>query len=117
MKSIRSHVPASDSLSNKANPPEDMASPKVIIEKLANFIVRALVDQPQHVNINALVTSSSIIIEVMTAPEDIGKVIGKGGQTAKAIRKIMSAVATKFNMKSLFQIIEPRPALKTGTHN
>ena len=46
------------------------------------------------------------ILELKVAPDDVGKVIGKGGQTAKALRKILSAAATKLHKKSLLQIIE-----------
>ena len=49
---------------------------------------------------------SSVIIELRVAPDDVGKVIGKGGQTAKALRKILSAAATKLRKKSLLQIVE-----------
>ena len=55
---------------------------------------------------NCIEGENSIIIELKVAPDDIGKVIGKGGQTAKAMRKVLSAAATKLKKKSLLQIVE-----------
>jgi hypothetical protein len=76
------------------------------MEKLVKYIAEALVDRPEEVHVKAIEGENSIIIELRVAPDDVGKVIGKGGQTAKAIRKILSAAATKLKKKSLLQILE-----------
>ena len=76
------------------------------MEKLVKYIAEALVDHPEEVEVRSIEGENSIIIELKVAPDDVGKVIGKGGQTAKAIRKILSAAATKLKKKSLLQIIE-----------
>ena len=76
------------------------------LKDLIKFIAEALVDFPDKVDVVAMESQNSIILELKVAPEDVGKVIGKGGQTAKAMRKILSAAATKLNKKSLLQIIE-----------
>lgn len=76
------------------------------MEKLVKYIAEALVDRPEEVQVKSIVGENSIIIELRVAPDDVGKVIGKGGQTAKAIRKILSAAATKLKKKSLLQILE-----------
>mgnify|MGYP006277446395 FL=1 len=76
------------------------------MEKLVQYIAEALVDHPEEVEVRSIEGENSIIIELKVAPDDVGKVIGKGGQTAKAIRKILSAAATKLKKKSLLQIIE-----------
>lgn len=73
---------------------------------LIQLIAEALVDDPENVNVTAIESETSIIIELKVATDDIGKVIGKGGQTAKAMRKVLSAAATKLRKKSLLQIIE-----------
>lgn len=73
---------------------------------MVQFIAEALVDFPEKVEVKAVEGENSIILELRVAPEDVGKVIGKGGQTAKAIRKIVSAAATKERKKSLLQIVE-----------
>jgi len=76
------------------------------MEKLVQYIAEALVDHPEQVQVKSIMGENSIIIELKVAPDDVGKVIGKGGQTAKAIRKILSAAATKLKKKSLLQILE-----------
>jgi hypothetical protein len=78
----------------------------VLMEKLVQYIAEALVDHPEQVQVKSIMGENSIIIELKVAPDDVGKVIGKGGQTAKAIRKILSAAATKLKKKSLLQILE-----------
>ena len=76
------------------------------MENLVKYIAEALVDHPEQVQVKSIMGENSIIIELKVAPDDVGKVIGKGGQTAKAIRKILSAAATKLKKKSLLQILE-----------
>ena len=73
---------------------------------LVKYMAEALVDHPEQVKVNVEEGESSIIFELKVAPDDVGKVIGKGGQTAKAMRKIISAAATKLKKKSLLQIVE-----------
>lgn len=77
-----------------------------MMEDLVKFIAEALVDHPEEVRVKSIEGTNSIIIELKVAKDDVGKVIGKGGQTAKAIRKILSAAATKLKKKSLLQILE-----------
>jgi predicted RNA-binding protein YlqC (UPF0109 family) len=76
------------------------------MKDLVRYIAEALVDHPEKVEVNCVEGENSIIIELKVAPDDVGKVIGKGGQTAKAMRKILSAAATKLKKRSLLQIIE-----------
>jgi uncharacterized protein len=83
------------------NPPAELT-----LKQLIQYIAEALVDFPDQVEVKAIESDTSIILELKVAPDDIGKVIGKGGQTAKAMRKVLSAAATKLRKKSLLQIIE-----------
>jgi len=76
------------------------------LKELIEYIAMSLVDQPRDVEVKSVESENSIIIELRVAPNDVGKVIGKGGQTAKALRKILSAAATKHRKKSLLQIVE-----------
>ncbi len=76
------------------------------LKELIEYIAKSLVDQPKDVEVKSVESENSIIIELRVAPNDVGKVIGKGGQTAKALRKILSAAATKHRKKSLLQIVE-----------
>lgn len=77
-----------------------------IMRDLVQYISEALVDKPDEVSVTVIEGENSIILELKVAPDDVGKVIGKGGQTAKALRKILSAAATKLKKKSLLQIVE-----------
>ncbi len=79
---------------------------ELTMKQLVEYIAKALVDFPEKVEVNAVESQMSVILELKVAPEDVGKVIGKGGQTAKAMRKILSAAATKLHKKSLLQIVE-----------
>ena len=76
------------------------------MEKLVRFMAEALVDQPEQVDVKVIEGDSCIILELKVARDDIGKVIGKGGQTAKSMRKILSAVGNKLKKKSHLQIVE-----------
>lgn len=76
------------------------------LKELVQYIAEALVDDPKNVTITSVESETSVILELRVAQEDVGKVIGKGGQTAKALRKILSAAATKHKKKSLLQIVE-----------
>ena len=76
------------------------------MKNLVQFMAEALVDHPEQVDVKMVEGENSVILELKVAPDDIGKVIGKGGQTAKAMRKILSAAATKLKKKSLLQIVE-----------
>lgn len=76
------------------------------IEELVQHMAEALVDYPEKVSVNKVEGENSVIIELRVSPDDVGKVIGKAGATAKAMRKILSAAATKVKKRSLLQIIE-----------
>ncbi len=76
------------------------------MKDLVMYMAQALVDHPEQVEVNAVEGESSVILELKVAQDDVGKVIGKGGQTAKAMRKVLSAAATKLKKKSMLQIIE-----------
>ena len=77
-----------------------------IMRDLVQYISEALVDKPDEVKVHVVEGENSIILELKVASDDVGKVIGKGGQTAKAMRKILSAASTKLRKKSLLQIVE-----------
>ncbi len=69
-------------------------------------IVKALVDQPDEVSVNEIEGSHTIILEVRVAKMDMGKVIGKKGRTAHAIRTILSAASGKIRKRYMFELIE-----------
>ncbi|AEF17382.1 KH domain-containing protein [Thermoanaerobacterium saccharolyticum] len=73
--------------------------------ELVKFIAKSLVDNPDAVQINEIEGEQSIIIELKVAPEDMGKVIGKQGRIAKAIRTVVKAAATKEKKRVIVEII------------
>lgn len=73
---------------------------------LVKVIATSLVDNPESVEVREIEGSQSIIIELKVAPEDMGKVIGKQGRIAKAIRTVVKAAATKDNKRVVVEIIQ-----------
>ena len=69
-------------------------------------IARALVDDSDRVTVREVERESVIVIELRVAQNDIGKVIGKQGRTARAIRTILNANATKLRKRAVLEIIE-----------
>ncbi len=65
------------------------------MHELVTMMVRGLVDQPEQVVVNKVEGERSIIFEVRVAPDDLGKVIGKGGRIANALRTLVRAAGTK----------------------
>jgi predicted RNA-binding protein YlqC (UPF0109 family) len=77
------------------------------VEKdLVEYIVKSLVDSPEEVTVNVIEGEKSTILELKVATEDIGKVIGKQGRIAKAIRTILSASATKSGKHAVLEILD-----------
>ena len=76
------------------------------MKELVEFLARALVDDIGRVEVSEISGSQTTIIELKVAKEDIGKVIGRQGKTAEAIRTILSCAAAKHNKRYNFQIID-----------
>lgn len=76
------------------------------LKELIEFIARALVDHPDQVKVSEVEGEKTSVIELTVAKEDLGKVIGKQGRTARAIRTILSAASTKLRKRSVLEIIE-----------
>ena len=74
--------------------------------ELVEFIAKALVDNPDEVRVNEVEGSQSLIIELRVAQEDMGKVIGKQGRIAKAIRTVVKAAAIKNDKRVVVEIIQ-----------
>lgn len=74
--------------------------------ELVEFIAKTLVDNPDEVSVNEVEGSQSIIIELKVAPDDMGKIIGKQGRIAKAIRTVVKAAAIKDNKRVVVEIIQ-----------
>ena len=77
------------------------------VKELLEHIIKAIVDKPEQVEIREIPGERVVIYELKVASEDLGKVIGKEGRTAKAIRTIISAVSLKRGKKAIVDILEP----------
>ena len=71
-------------------------------------IAKRLVDNPDEVEVSFIEGKSTAIIELRVAKEDVGKVIGKSGRTANALRVLLSAVASRHGQKVVLEIIEDK---------
>ncbi len=75
------------------------------MSELVEIIAKALVDNPEMIEVKEVQGEQSIIIELKVAPEDMGKVIGKQGRIAKAIRTVVKAAASKEHKRVMVEII------------
>ncbi|MGE5840621.1 MAG: KH domain-containing protein [Deltaproteobacteria bacterium] len=76
------------------------------MKELITYIAKALVDKPEEVVVTEIEGEQTSVLELKVAKEDLGKVIGKQGRTARAMRTILSAASTKINKRSVLEIIE-----------
>ena len=76
------------------------------MKELIKYIAQALVDNPDRVEVTEVEGEQTSVIELKVAKEDLGKVIGKQGRTARAMRTILSAASTKINKRAVLEIIE-----------
>lgn len=74
--------------------------------ELVKLIAQALVENPDAVEVNEVEGAQSVIIELRVSPDDMGKVIGKQGRIAKAIRTVVKAAATKTNKRVTVEIVQ-----------
>jgi len=76
------------------------------MKELILYIAKALVDKPEDVVVTEIEGEQTSVIELKVAKEDLGKVIGKQGRTARAMRTILSAASTKIRKRSVLEILE-----------
>ena len=76
------------------------------MKDLVESIAKALVDHPEQVIVNAVEGEQVTVLELRVAPDDLGKVIGRQGRTAKAIRTVLSAAGTKMRKRFTLEILE-----------
>lgn len=77
-----------------------------MLKELIEFMARALVDNPEKVEVSEIEGEQTSVLELRVAKEDLGKVIGKQGRTARAMRTILSAASTKIRKRAVLEIIE-----------
>ncbi len=76
------------------------------MKELVEIIAKALVDFPDEVVVNEKETDKSLVLELKVSPQDMGKVIGKQGRIAKAIRSVVKAAASKEDKKVIVDILQ-----------
>ncbi|MCP4681516.1 MAG: KH domain-containing protein [Desulfobacterales bacterium] len=76
------------------------------MKDLIEYIAKSLVDKPDEVSVVEVEGEQTSVLELKVAKEDLGKVIGKQGRTARAMRTILSAASTKIKKRSVLEIIE-----------
>ena len=76
------------------------------LKDLIEFMARSLVDEPGEVEVNEIVGEQTTVVELKVAKNDLGKVIGKQGRTARSMRTILNAASTKLQKRSVLEIVE-----------
>ncbi|MCP4370061.1 MAG: KH domain-containing protein [Deltaproteobacteria bacterium] len=76
------------------------------MKDLITYIAKALVDSPEEVSVSEVEGNQTSVLELKVAKEDLGKVIGRQGRTARAMRTILSAASAKIKKRSVLEIIE-----------
>ena len=76
------------------------------LKDLVEFMAKSLVDAPEAVEVNEVTGEQTTVVELKVAKDDLGKVIGKQGRTARSMRTILSAASTKLRKRSVLEIVE-----------
>ena len=76
------------------------------MKDLIKYIAEALVDFPEQVEVTEVVGNQTSVLELKVAKEDLGKIIGKQGRTARAMRTILSAASAKIKKRTVLEILE-----------
>ena len=76
------------------------------MKELIEYIAKLLVDNPEEVSVTEIEGEQTSVIELRVAKEDLGKIIGKQGRTARAMRTILSAASAKMRKRSVLEILE-----------
>lgn len=76
------------------------------MKDLLEYIAKALVDKPDEVSVNVVEGDRSLILQLKVSPEDVGKVIGKQGRIAQALRTLIRATAVKQGKRAIVEILD-----------
>ncbi len=76
------------------------------LKELVEFMAKSLVDNPDAVEVKEVAGEQTTVVELKVAQEDLGKVIGKQGRTARSMRTILTAASTKLQKRSVLEIVE-----------
>ncbi len=75
------------------------------MKELVEFIAKSLVDDPTQVHVSEIEGENAVILELRVGPEDMGRVIGKGGRTANAMRRLIRVLAAKEGKRANLEIV------------
>ena len=78
------------------------------MKDLVDYLAKSLVDNPDAVEVKEIQGEAASVLELRVAKEDLGRIIGKQGRTAKSIRTILNAAATRVNRKVVLEIVEEK---------
>ncbi len=76
------------------------------LAKMIHYMAKMLVDLPDQVEVNEIEGENTTVIELKVAKEDLGKIIGKQGRTARAIRTVLNGASTKLRRRTVLEIVE-----------
>lgn len=76
------------------------------LEELVRYVSRALVDEPDDVRVATVEDDRAVVLELTVAEDDLGKVIGKDGRTARAIRTVLAASSARLKKRAILEILE-----------
>jgi len=84
------------------------------MKEFIEFIAKALVDHPERVSVTEIEGEKTTVYELRVGEGDLGKVIGRGGQTARSMRTLLTAVSAKHGKRAVLEIVEPEPSPPSG---
>jgi predicted RNA-binding protein YlqC (UPF0109 family) len=84
----------------------DASGGEAMLKDLVEYLAKALVDNPEEVKVTEVEGESATVLELSVAKTDLGKVIGRQGKTARAMRTILGASSAKLGKKSILEIVE-----------
>lgn len=97
----------SDAADKESSPSGAPAQPgQPALRDLVHYLARGLVDHPEEVEVEEISEPDALVFELKVAEQDLGKVIGKQGRTARALRTILNANATKMKKRAVLEIVE-----------
>jgi predicted RNA-binding protein YlqC (UPF0109 family) len=76
------------------------------MQDLVSYLAKALVDYPDQVEVTVVHEERAVVFELLVAPGDLGKVIGRDGRTARALRTVLSAASAKLDRRAVLEILE-----------
>jgi len=85
------------------------------MKEFIEFIIKHIVDKPDEVQINEIAGELTVVIELRVDKGDMGKVIGRGGQTARSLRILLTAAAAKHGKRSVLEILEDETEKAIGS--